>query len=273
MQYEIITPQIQNLTVPETNISATMRTISGTSLNDGSGTGTDLPFVVQEVEGISLNESNYLDSTRLISSKINSSTNTSIQNLPGERALNISLTLSTTNDALSPVIDTQRMSAILTTNRVDSLISDYATDNRVNSIDEDPTSCQYISKENTLENPATSIKIILDGHINSYSDIRAFYAISDSSNFEPVFVPFPGFDNLNERGEIIALDQSNGKSDTRNTVSDVAGFESQDLDFREYTFTADDLPSFKSFRIKIVMTSSNQTYPPRMKDLRVITTA
>ena len=42
----------------------------------------------------------------------------------------------------------------------------------------------------------------------------------------PVFVPFPGYDNLNERGEIISLEKSSGKSDTYNTVSDVSGFES-----------------------------------------------
>ena len=29
-------------------------------------------------------------------------------------------------------------------------------------------------------------------------------------------------------------------------------------------------PSFKSYRIKLVMTSTNQTYPPKLKDLRVI---
>jgi hypothetical protein len=273
MQYEIITPQIQNLTLPGTNINATLKSISGTSLNDGSGTGADLPFVVQDVEALALNTSNYLTSPRIIASRINETSNASTQELPGDRSLNISLELTTQNEFVSPVIDTQRMSAILTSNRVDSPISNYAIDNRVNSITEDPTSCQYVSKENTLENPASSLKIVLDAHINNYSDIRAFYAISESSNFDPIFVPFPGFDNLNDRSEIIALEDSNGKSDTFNAVSDVSGFASQDLDFREYTFTADDLPSFKSFRIKILLTSSDQTYPPRMKDLRVIATA
>ena len=273
MQYEIITPQIQNLTLPGTNINATMRSISGTSLNDGSADGTDLPFVVQDREALTLNNSNYLTSPRIIASRVNETNAASLQDLPGERSLNISLELTTDSEFLSPVIDTQRLSAIFTTNRVDAPITNYAQDNRVNSLNDDPTSCQYISKENTLENPASSLKVILDAHINNYADIRVFYAISETANFDPIFVPFPGFDNLNDRGEIIALENSNGKSDTYNTVSDVSGFASEDLDFREYTFTADNLPSFKSFRVKIVMTSTNQTYPPRMKDLRVIATA
>jgi len=33
------------------------------------------------------------------------------------------------------------------------------------------------------------------------------------------------------------------------------------------------LPSFKSYRIKLIMTSTNQVYVPRMKDLRVIALA
>ena len=273
MQYEIITPQIQNLTLPGTNINATMRSISGTSLNDGSADGADLPFVVQDREALTLNNSNYLTSPRIIASRVNETNAASLQDLPGERSLNISLELTTDSEFLSPVIDTQRLSAIFTTNRVDAPITNYAQDNRVNSLNDDPTSCQYISKENTLENPASSLKVILDAHINNYADIRVFYAISETPNFDPIFVPFPGFDNLNDKGEIIAIENSNGKSDTRNVVSDVSGFASQDLDFREYTFTADNLPSFKSFRVKVVMTSTNQTYPPRMKDLRVIATA
>jgi len=273
MQYEIITPQIQNLTLPGTNINATMRSVSGTSLNNGSGAGADLPFVVQDREGLTLNNSNYLTSPRVIASRVNETNAATMQDLPGERSLNISLELTTDNEFLSPVIDTQRLSAIFTTNRVDAPITNYAQDNRVNSLNDDPTSCQYISKENTLENPASSLKVILDAHVNNYADIRVFYSISETANFDPIFVPFPGFDNLNDRGDIIALENSNGKSDTYNTVSDISGFASEDLDFREYTFTADDLPPFKSFRVKVVMTSSNQTYPPRMKDLRVIATA
>ena len=51
------------------------------------------------------------------------------------------------------------------------------------------------------------------------------------------------------------------------------GFESGALDFTEYTFTADRLPSFRNYRIKIVLTSNNQVYVPRIKDLRVLALA
>ena len=162
------------------------------------------------------------------------------------------------------------MSAILTSNRVDKLISDFTTDNRVDTLEDDPSGAQYISKENTLETSATSIKIIVDAHINEYSDIRAFYAIGENPGFDPIFVPFPGFDNLNEKGQIISVEKSSGKTDVFVPPSEVRGFHPDDLQYKELTFTANDLQAFKSFRIKFVMTSINQAYVPRIASLKVI---
>ena len=94
---------------------------------------------------------------------------------------------------------------LFTSNRVNNAISNYVTDNRVNTIDDDPTVFQYLSKEVQLENPGTSIKIFVNAYLNTDCDIRAFYAISNSENFTPIYLPFPGFNNLNDRGEIINL--------------------------------------------------------------------
>ena len=185
----------------------------------------------------------------------------------------MTLNLSTEDSRISPLIDTQRISAILTSNRVNTPVSNYKTDNRVDSLLDDPHSCQYVSKENTLETSATSIKIILDAHVNEYSEIRAFYSISDSAVFDPFFVPFPGYYNIYERGEIIALNESDGHSDVAVPKSDAGGFSPTELDYKEYNFTANNLPSFKSFRIKLVLTSTNQAYAPRFSNLKVITLA
>ena len=50
MPFEIITPMIQNTTVTGTSLSAEIKTVSGSSVNTGSGQGSDTPFVVQSVE-------------------------------------------------------------------------------------------------------------------------------------------------------------------------------------------------------------------------------
>jgi hypothetical protein len=266
MPFEIITPLVQNVTVQGTSLSAEVRTITGQSIS-----GNEIPFTDVGFEPITINSPNYLDSTRIIASRINEVNR--LNNLPGNKSMNMRLTLGTTDSRVSPVIDTQRISAILTSNRINSIIENYATDSRVDLIEEDPSAFQYISKEITLENSASSIKIILDSHINVYSDIRAFYAISENSNFEPIFTPFPGYKNLDSRGQIINLEDSDGSSDRFVSPSNSLEFLSQDLEYREYTFTADQLPSFRSYRIKLIMTSTNQVYVPRVRNLRVIALA
>ena len=264
---------IQNMTVSGTSLDANIRTVSGTSINDGSGEGTDVPFINQGDENISINEINYLNSPRLIASRVNELNTSTLTVLPGDRSFNMTLNLLTTDQFLSPVIDTQRMNAILTTNRIDKVVSDVTQDSRVDTLLGDPSAATYISKENTLETSATSIKIIVDAHVNKFTDIRAFYAVSESEGFEPIFVPFPGFDNLDENGRVRTSDKSSGKSDSLIPVSDPTGFVPEELQYREYTFTANELPSFKSFRIKFMMTSTNQAHVPRLTGLKVIATA
>jgi hypothetical protein len=264
--FEIITPNVHNLTVQGTSLSAEVRTITGSSIS-----GNEIPFTDIGFEPITINTPNYLDSTRIIASKVNE--DNKLSNLPGNKSMNMRLILGTTDTKVSPVIDTQRISTILTSNRVNKIIEDYATDARVDVIDEDPSAFQYISKEITLENSASSIKIILDAHINLYSDIRAFYAISENQNFDPIFTPFPGYKNLDQRSQIINFEDSDGSPDKFVSPSNSVGFISPELEYREYVFTADQLPSFKSYRIKLVLTSTNQVYVPRVRNLRVIALA
>ena len=273
MPFEVITPMVQNVTVPGTSLSANLRTVSGTSVNTGSGQGSDTPFIVQPTESIALNQINYLNSPRIIASRVNEINNATITVLPGDRSLNMTLDLSTTDSRISPFVDTERMNTILTSNRVDKLITNFTEDSRVDTLTEDPSSFLYISKENTLETSATSIKIILDAHINEYNDIRAFFSISENQGSEPIFIPFPGFDNLNERGQVVALDKSDGRPDSKVSLSDASGFASEELQYKEYTFSITDLPSFKSFRIKLLGSSTNQAYVPRFRSLKVIALA
>ena len=264
MPFEIMTPMVENITVNGTTLTGQVRTTTSQSLS-----GNEIPFIDSGFESVVLNESNYLDSPRMICSRVNE--NSKLSTISGNKSMNLRLFLNTTNSRVSPVIDLERVSTILTSNRVNSAIDDYSTDSRVNGIDGDPTACQYISKEISLENAADSIKIMLNAHISTNNDIRAFYAVSDTQGFEPIFQPFPGHENLDSRGQVISEEDNNGESDTIVSKTVFDGFDGQLLDFKEYTFTADSLPPFRSYRIKIIMTSSSQVHVPRMKDLRVIT--
>jgi len=272
--FQIISPNIANTTVPGTTISAVMKTVSASSLGNGLGQGVDVPFLDKGSETVTLNKSNYLNSPRMIASRVNETNNTTIQNMSGDRSFNMTLTLETSDPNVSPVVDLQRMSAILVSNRIDAPITNYKQDPRVNTLLEDPTACQYVSRENSLANSASSIKIILDAHINEYSDIRAYYAISATPNFDPIFEPFPGYKNLNDQGQVINAAESDGLPDRFIPKSEAgAGFKSSELTFREFEFNMDELPPFKFYRIKFVLTSTNQVYVPRVSNLRVITLA
>ena len=44
-------------------------------------------------------------------------------------------------------------------------------------------------------------------------------------------------------------------------------------EFKEYQFSIDNLEEFIGYKIKIVMSGTNEAKPPRFKDLRVIALA
>ena len=264
--YDLITPNVQTLNVPGTVITAELRTTSSKSFS-----GTEIPYVDEGFDDVILNQKNYFDSPRMIASKINEEAQ--LTTIPGSKSMNMRLFLNTTDSRISPVLDGQRVSAILTSNRVNDVITDYATDSRVDSPLEDPTACQYVSKEINLENPASSIKIIVSAHINEDADIRALFAINNKEGQDPIFTPFPGYSNLNNRGGIINPEDSNGLPDSFVVKSNSYVFDAYQTDYKEYTFTIDQLPSFRNYRIKLNLTSKSQCYVPKIRELRVIALA
>ena len=266
MPFELVTPMVQNLTVQGTTLSGELRTVTAASIS-----GSETAWLDQGFESVALNKTNYLTTPRTVASTINATNY--LSTLPGNKSLNLKVNLDTIDSKVSPVIDTTRISAILTSNRVNDVVTNFATDSRVNNIYEDPTAFQYLSKAIRLENPATGLKIIVDAYTNLYSTVRAFYATGDSENFEPIYVPFPGYNNLNDIGEIIDPANNDGLSDKYISPSSTAGFLSNEVRFNQHEFTIDELSSFRAYRIKIVMTSTNQAYVPRIRDLRVIALA
>ena len=90
---------------------------------------------------------------------------------------------------------------------------------------------------------------------------------SDSDEISQSFDLFPGFTNVRKLDDdgFLVVDES--KNDGR---PDTFVSESVNNQFKEYQFTADNLPEFIGFTIKIVMSGTNQAQPPRIKDLRSI---
>ena len=78
--------------------------------------------------------------------------------------------------------------------------------------------------------------------------------------------------NLDGEGELLFDDKSDGRPNKMVSFSN-PGFISNEIEFKEHTWSIDNLPKFMSYRIKIILASTNQVYVPRIKDLRVITLA
>ena len=193
--------------------------------------------------------------------------------LPGNKSFDLDIELSTTDPYISPVVDIDRAGVVFTTNRVNNAIEDYATDSRVSSLSGDPSAFTYATNIIELESPASSIKVLVTASVNVDCDLRALYAVQNDPSTELIYYPFPGFSNINNLGQIIDNSLSDGTSDSEIFKTDDFNFASDNLNYVEYEFTADNISSFRYFSIKLVGSSTNQAFPPRLKDLRVIALA
>ncbi len=263
ISYEIMKPIISTMTLQKTNISARARTVSSSSIS-----GNEVAFIDQGYEQISLDKDNYFETPRLVASNVNA--DNLLTNVPGQKSFEIELTLDSYDSRLSPIVDLDRVGAIFVSNRVNEVISDYSSDRRTASIKDDPNAFIYATKPIELEIPANNIRVLAAAYINNFSDIRAFYAITNNPDEELIYYPFPGFSNLLESGQVIDSNKNDGTSDSFVSPVDNKGFESVSLAFKDYEFTIENLPSFKFFSVKMVATSRTQCYPPRIRDFRAV---
>ena len=162
------------------------------------------------------------------------------------------LILSTTNENLSPIVDINQMYVDLDLYRVNRPIgiTSYASDSRVNSNLDDPHGFVYVSRRIDLENSATSIKAFLSCNRDSSADIRMLYKIyrADSPDEDMSWELFPGYLNFDVNGNVINDNNNDGRSD-RNVPNSVED------EFREYSFTIDDLPTLGNPHIPTVTKS------------------
>jgi hypothetical protein len=245
-----------------TSTSAVIRSVTGTSIS-----GNETPFLDNGYEPIQLNSLNTLRSVRLVCSKENETEY--LNALPRNKSFTTGITFNTTDSNLSPILFLDTAFTEFISSRLDSPISDYKSDGRVNSILDDPHSAVYVSRAVNLVQPASSLKVILSAYRHESADFRVLYSLfrPDSSEIDQSFELFPGYDNLSYTTSagysVVDPAKNSGKPDT---------FVSSSLDnqFKEYEFTADNLGLFNGYVIKIVMSGTNQAYPPRIKELRTI---
>ena len=267
-QFSTLSPQFNCITPGKTTkVNASVRTVTGTS----SG-GTEVSFIDQGFEPTALNETTFFPTPRLVASKVNEDAR--LASLPKKKSLTLSVEMSSEDSNLSPVLDTKNATFILGRNKINNPVSDYATDSRTNQLKDDPHGSIFVSSIVNLQQPATSLKVLLGASVEPDADFRVFYRLfsSDSSEVSQSYRPFPGYKNLNDTNgdgfgdDIIDLTKNDGRADAfvePNRVNE----------FSEYQFSVDNLEQFDAFAIKIVMSSTNESQPVKFKDFRAIALA
>ena len=272
---------ISTMELPKTALIATLQPTTSTS---PSGSETSFSKVSSaNAFSISLNDNFKFDVPYMVSSAINET-----NEMSGVKSVTLPITLRTATRHLSPVIDTERMSLLTVSNRINNIDSaavvaaGSGVDGGENpqgvwpdktdssslglsftpstSPEGDNNAAIYLTKRVALENPATALKIIFAAHRPATAEIKLMYKIlrtDDASDFDDL-----GYVYFNSTG---GADLSVPPSLDEN-------------DFQEYIHTAgvtDDglgtpLDEFISFQIKIILQSISSAEPPRLKDLRCL---
>lgn len=108
IQFDCVKPLIQMQTFPETTSTFSLVSASGRSVDSSQSAYELLPST-----DVSANENNYFYSPRMIASQINETTL-----LGNNKSATFRVQMTTTNDSVSPLIDTQRVSLILVNNKI-----------------------------------------------------------------------------------------------------------------------------------------------------------
>ena len=265
IQYDALVPTY-NLRTPSsaTEATASIRTVSGTSIG-----GNEVSFQDQGFEPVQLNTENQLTTPRLICSKVNE--NEYLNNIDRNKSFTTAIEFKTSDESVSPVINLRRAQTEFRSNRLNNPVSDYATNALVKTSLYDDHSAIYVSNIINLEKPADSLKVILSANRPASSDFRVLYALvkKDSNTLDQRYTLFPGYDNLRDTDENgfgdEVIDSANNSG-----LPDAFVSASVSNEFLEYQFTANNIGEFTGYRIKIVMSGTNQAQEPRITDLRTI---
>ena len=249
--YDVIQPVVGAIQPPATTLSATMRNTTGRTL-EGSETEYSLAATTKAIS-VTFNEDYYMTAPHLIASAINET-----NEMSSSKSINLAISMSTPtdNNNISPVIDTQRLSAVLIQNRLNNPVSGTTPDFVAETTNTGGSaSAKYMTRPVILTNDATALDIRISANVQSTATLKVYYRVTSA-------------EDARKLGDVawVAFN-SDGTSDT---AVDPA---KDSLTFKEHKFSASDLPEFTAFQLKVVMSGTNSSEPPILRDMRGIALA
>lgn len=246
--FDVLYPNIQQMSFKNTNTKWYARTTSGRSL-----AGTEIPYSLSSYYAIPVNQNVEMKHPQVVRAIDNSVTPT------GTKSLYLKGALSTTSGALSPVIDLNRTSAIAIGYRLDrptNSLSETGKNYVLNYQDEtaaigSSALSKYITRRVDLASAAAALRIFLSTNRPAGSNIDVYYKTAESIDTSFDSLPWVIVNPI----DVIPT------TDNAAEYSDI-----------EYAVTESMLTNkkFVAFAVKIVFTSTNSSAAPSCSDLRVI---
>jgi hypothetical protein len=249
--YDLIQPVVGSIQPPGTSLTSTIRTTGGRTL-ESTETEYSLAAIAKKIP-VTLNEDYYMTAPRMVASSINET-----NEMSGGKSFNMNILISTptNNNNISPIIDTQRLSAFLIQNRLNNPISGTTPDFVEETTNTGGSAAaKYMTRPVILTNDATSLDIRISASVQSTSTIRMYYRATSA-------------EDARKLGDV-AWRAFNDDGTSDSTVDPSIS----SSDFKEHQFSIDSLPAFTAFQLKIVLTGTNSSYPPLLKDMRGIALA
>jgi hypothetical protein len=249
--FDVIQPVVGAIQPPNTLLTATMRTTGGRTL-ESSESEYNLSATAK-AKSITFNEDYYMTAPGMVASAINET-----NEMSGSKSFAMTITMETPtlNDNLSPIIDTQRLSLFLIQNRLNNPISGTTPDfvEETTNIG-GSAAAKYMTRPVILENDATSLDVRISASVQSSSAIKMYYRVTSAEDARKLGdVVWRGFNE-------------DGASDS------IVPPSSSSVDFKEHKFSVSSLGGFTAFQLKVVLTGTNSSYPPLLKDMRGIALA
>lgn len=244
----VVQPTINHIVLPETSCAFTMKLTTGKSL-----AGNESAYIKDvNYRQVIANQNYVIDRPYLIASQVNET-----QKMSGAKSFELVAALSSSQDNVSPVIDLERVSVFAITNRIDNPQVRGGTDTSKNQVDNyvselSPSGgsalSKYITKKITLNSAASSLQVVFGANRPDGALIEVYYKTAVTGS--------------DTRIEDKAWTQMN--PDSLVTTSENV------REFKDYTYTVNDIGNYTVFLIKVVFKSTNAAKVPRIRDFRAI---
>jgi len=227
---DVMYPVLQNLQIPGTSLRFFATIYSSQSID-----GSEAAHQPSNEFEILPNKNYVFDAPKMIGSSIQES-----NNMSGNKSLSIRCVLSTTNEALSPVIDMNRASV----HTIQNIVSSNGGSEAVTSGGAELT--RYITKKVELNEEADTATIFLNASRPGSANIDLYYRTLEGGSSS----------NINDVAFVAA--------------SPVESIPVNETGFSEVRYDIDPTGSFGTIQFKIVLRSTVSSTPPRIKDFRAI---